>query len=81
MKAIQVSSARQNRSVHASIVDQEQLIALAVEAVARQLGIDSAAKNVTVRGYTDSYKEGSLGTSKTRVRVEITEDHGAEAKG
>lgn len=81
MKAINVNSDRQNRTVHAATVNQDQLIALAVEAVARSIGLDSTAKNVTVRAYTSSYTEGSLGTAKTSVKVEITESHGAEAKG
>jgi hypothetical protein len=81
MKAINVNSDMQNRTVHASTVDQDQLIALAVEAVARSIGLDSTAKNVTVRAYTSSYTEGSLGTAKTSVKVEITESHGAQVKG
>lgn len=81
MKAISVSSDRQNRTVHTATVDQEQLIALAVDAAARAIGLDATAQNVSVRAYTSSYTEGSLGTLKTCVKVEIKEFHCPNAEG
>lgn len=53
--------------------DLHQLVA---ETVAKETGVDLTNPNVTYRVYTSSYQEGSLGTRKPEVVVEITVDLG-----
>ncbi|WP_141111185.1 hypothetical protein [Chromobacterium haemolyticum] len=72
---MKVNSTRQNHTIHLAHVDEPELLRLVTDAIAQQLGLDARAANVKVRAYTTSYSEGSLGTGKTRVVVEITEDH------
>lgn len=78
--SINVSSDRQNRTVHRAQVDEKELHRLVLHAVAGQLGLVPDAANLTVRVYSTAYQEGSLGTSKPRIEVEIIEAHGAESQ-
>lgn len=72
---MKVNSIQQHHTIHLAHVDEPDLLRLVTEAIAQQLGLDARAANVKVRAYTTSYSEGRLGTGKTRVVVEITEDH------
>ncbi|UGA37789.1 hypothetical protein JOS77_28210 [Chromobacterium haemolyticum] len=73
--SIKPHSNYQNRTVHTANVDEADLHALALKAVAESVGLDPAAQNLVVRIYSTTHQEGSLGTSKPRVVVEIIEDH------
>lgn len=75
MKGLNIRSDEQHRTVHKARIDEEALLALCIDHVAQRLGLDSTAPNVSVRAYRTSYTEGSLGTPKTRVEVELIEDH------
>lgn len=75
MNGLRISSNKQNRTVHAATVDESALLALVVDHVARQLGLDASAANVQVRAYTTSYQAGSLGDRETRIEVELIESH------
>ncbi|WP_315125280.1 hypothetical protein [Comamonas antarctica] len=78
MNGVRINSNKQNRTVHKAFIDEPALLALAVDHVAQSLGLDTSAQNLRVRAYASSYKEGSLGTSKTRIEVELIEDHEPE---
>ena len=79
MNGLRISSNKQNRTVHKAFIDEPALLALVVDHVARSLGLDASAENLQVRAYTTTYKEGSLGTGKTRIEVELIEDHEPES--
>lgn len=72
---MKINSTRQHHTIHLAHVDEPELLQLVTDAIAKQLGLDACAANVKTRAHTTSYSEGSLGSSKTRVVVEITEDH------
>ena len=76
--SIKVHSDRQNRTVHKAHVDEADLHRLALHAVAGQLGLVPDAANLSVRVYSTTHQEGSLGTSKPRIEVEIIEAHDAD---
>lgn len=78
MNGLRINSNKQNRTVHTVTIDEPALLALVVGHVARSLGFDAAAANVRIRAYASSYQEGSLGTRKTRIEVELIEDHEPE---
>lgn len=78
MNGLRINSNKQNRTVHAATIDEPALLALVVDHVARQLGLDASAANVQVRACTTSYQVGSLGDRKTRIEVELIERHGDE---
>lgn len=75
MPELQIHSDRQNRTVHRATLDEPALLALASRLVAEQVGAEIGRAGVTVRAYTSSYQEGSLGTSKTCIKVELTVEH------
>ena len=77
MNGLRISSNKQNRTVHAATIDEPALLALVVDHVAQRLGLDASAPNLQVRAYVTTCKEGSLGTSKTRIEVELIEGHEA----
>lgn len=77
MNGVRISSCKQNRTVHMASVDEPALLALVIDHVAQQLGLDSMAANVQVKAYVTSYQEGSLGDRKTRIEVELIEGHEA----
>ncbi|WEE76629.1 hypothetical protein LZ683_21150 [Comamonas testosteroni] len=77
MNGVQISSDKQNRTVHKASIDETALLALAIDHVAQQLGLDSTAANVQVRAYVTSYQVGSLGDRKARIEVELIEGHEA----
>lgn len=76
--SIKVHSDRQNRTVHKAHVDEADLHRLALHAVASQLGLVPGAANLSVQLHSATYQEGSLGTSKPRIVVEIIEAHDVE---
>lgn len=78
MNGLRINSNKQNRTVHAATIDEPALLALVVDHVAQRLGLDASAPNVKVRAYVTTYSEGSLGTSKTHIEVELIEHHGDE---
>lgn len=75
MASINVSSTRLNQVVHRARIDAEALLALANSAVAERLQLDMAALagsgRLVLKSRTSSYQEGSLGTSRPCVEVEI----------
>lgn len=77
MSGLRINSNKQNRTVHAATIDEPALLALVVGHVAQRLGLDASAPNLKVRAYVTTYSEGSLGTSKTRIEVELVESHEA----
>lgn len=77
MNGLRINSNKQNRMVHAATIDEPALLALVVDHVAQRLGLDASVPNVKVRAYVTTYTEGSLGTSKTRIEVELIESHEA----
>lgn len=77
MNGVQISSKKQNRTVHMASVDEPALLALVIDHVAQQLGLDSTASNVQVKAYVTSYQVGSLGDRKARIEVELIESHEA----
>ena len=77
MNGLNISSNKQNRTVHRATIDEPALLALVVDHVAQRLGLDATAANVQVRAYTTSYQVGSLGDRKTRIEVELIESHEA----
>lgn len=72
---LSIRTERKNCSVHTVEVREPQLLAMVEQAVAAQLGIDLAAGHVKARSYASTYREGSLGTSKASIEVEIVVDH------
>ena len=78
MNGLRIDSNKQNRTIHKAYIDEPAMLALAVDHVARSLGLEASAENLRVRAYTSTYKEGSLGTSRTRIEVELIEDHEPE---
>lgn len=77
MSGLRINSNKQNRTVHNATIDEPELLALVVDHVAKQLGLNASAANVKVRAYTTSYQDGSLGDRKTRIEVELIESHEA----
>ena len=77
MNGLNISSNKQNRTVHMATIDEPALLALVIDHVAQRLGLDATAANVQVRAYTTSYQVGSLGDRKTRIEVELIESHEA----
>ena len=75
MNGLRISSNKQNRTVHTASVDEPALLALVIDHVAQQLGLDSSAANVRIKAYVTSYQEGSLGDRKARIEVELIEGH------
>lgn len=79
MPPIRVNSSRLNQTVHKARIEEPALIALAERAVAEQLGLDVGDLTmkglVSFRSHTSTYQEGSLGTRKTCVEVEIVVHH------
>lgn len=69
-----IKTARDDRRVHTASVREEDLHRLVLQAVADQADVDLQALGVTSRVYTTRYTEGSLGTSKPEIVVEIIED-------
>lgn len=61
MSDLKIRSNKQNRTVHTASIDEPALLALVIDHVAQQLGLDSAAANVQIKAYVTSYQEGSLG--------------------
>lgn len=76
MTGLQISSNKQNRTVHMATIDEPALLALVIDHVAQRLGLDATAANVQVRAYTTSVKD-VYGSSKTRIEVELIESHEA----
>lgn len=77
MSGLRINSSKQNRTVHTASVDEPALLALVIDHVAQQLGLDSSAANVRIKAYVTSYQEGSLGDRKARIEVELIESHEA----
>ena len=77
MSNIKINSARQNRTVHKARIEEKDLLALARQAVADQLGIDLELNGGTVEtsAYVSSYQEGSLGDRRTCIEVELIQRH------
>jgi len=83
MAPIRVNSTRLNQTVHRARIEAGALIDLANMVVADQLGLDlgalAGAGCLTLQSRTSTYQEGSLGTSKPCVEVEIIVCHGDES--
>ena len=79
MAPVTVNSTRLNRTVHTARFDRDWMIDLANAAVAEQLGLDlaalSAAGLLTLKSRTSTYQDGSLGTAKPCIEVEIIVHH------
>ncbi len=75
--AINVSREHQNRTVYRAHIDERDLHALALKAVAEAAGLDLAASDFATRVYSTTHSDGSLGSSKPRIVVEITMMHRA----
>lgn len=75
MSMATIRSKHQNRSVHQAHFDEDELKKMAVEAVAAQLGIDPTADHIHVHAVATTYMEGSLGTRRARIEVEIIDNH------
>lgn len=71
---MKINTERQDRRVHKTTINEPELLTMVAKAVALQLGIVLDTDGITYRAYTSSYQEGSLGTSKTCIVVEMTED-------
>ncbi|MDA8521991.1 hypothetical protein [Acidovorax sp. NCPPB 4044] len=82
--SIQVHSTRQNRTVHKATLDEPTLLKLARRAVAEHAGVnldmETEGATVEVRAYVSSYQEGSLGTRKACVEVELIVHHTGRAE-
>lgn len=76
MNGVRINSDKQHRTVHTARIDERALLALAVDYVAQQLGLDASAASVKIDARVGSYQEGSLGTRRTCIEVELIEDHG-----
>lgn len=75
MKGLDIRSDRQNHTVHKARIDEEALLTLCIDHVAQRLGLNASAANVRIHAYRTSYTEGSPGTPKTRIEVELIEGH------
>lgn len=73
MNGVQISSDKQNRTVHKASIDEPALLELAIDHIAQRLGLDPTAANVQVRACVTSYQVGSLGDRKARIEVELIE--------
>ena len=77
---INIRTERQDRTVHKARLLEPEIHRIVVEAIAAKLGVHLAGDGVSVRAYTGSHQEGSLGTSKPTVEVELVIDHLLEPK-
>lgn len=74
MSTIKVSSSKKNVSVHRAVIDEESIIRLCAEAVAKDAGINVDDPAVTIHAYITS-TSGSSYASRKEAIVELTVNH------
>jgi len=74
----EVRSERKNVTVHKAVFHEKDLHDLVARAVGCGVGVPWRAPWVHVHIYSSTHQEGSLGTSKPCVHIELTVDHDKE---
>lgn len=71
----EVRTVYQHRTAHYAYIDEKELERLAIAAVAAKLGIDASADHIKATAIVTTHVEGSLGTRRARIEVEILDNH------
>ena len=71
----EVRTTYQHRTVHKAHIDENELKRIAIAAVAAKLGIDPDADHIEATAISTTHMEGSLGTRRPRIEVEIVDHH------
>ncbi|MPS35022.1 MAG: hypothetical protein E2593_06970 [Stenotrophomonas sp.] len=74
----EVRSERKNVTVHKAVFHEKDLHDLVARTLGCSVGVPWRAPWVRVHIYSSTHQEGSLGTSKPCVHIELTVDHDKE---
>lgn len=74
MSTIKISSSKKNITVHRAVLDEDSIIRLRAEAVARQAGIALDSDAVSIHAFI-STTSGSSYASRKEAVVELTVNH------